>query len=385
MIIAMLLFIANLSMLFYSSELKQYMMDILICTMLYYLSLESSNNIKNNCILLSVVGAVSVFLSNITPIVFLSSGVYLIINTFTLNKQDIRYLVLVFTVWFFSFFTYYILFIHNHPSTNFMRAYWGNQNAFLPQNILSKEFYVFLHQKFMYIYNWFFGYNFWGYLLFQALIVYGFYAIISKKDWGFLILVMLPLFTHLCLSSFKMYPFDHRLILYSFPLLVLLISMGIDRFINKEKKKITIVLVGGLFYLSVGFIIVRTCLNIPVERSEVKKCLTYLNENIQKDDIVYVNYFSQYPIEYYIETTMPELSKHNYVIGKNAFGKPDEYLEEIKQLKGRVWFVFSDFIYVEMTNKKILSTYLFDNYNNNVRQLEHRQEIGASMLLVEIK
>jgi hypothetical protein len=381
-IIALLLFISNLSILFYSSEFKQYMMDVLMCSILYFLSLRYPNNIRKNYIVLSLAGVLSVFLSNITPIIFLSCGVYLFINTLTVNKQELKYLFLVFSIWFFSFLTYYLFFIHNHPSTNFMREYWGNENAFLPQNFFSKEFYVFLLQKFSSIYNWFFGYNHWGFLLFQVLIFYGFYAIILKKDWGLLFLVMLPLFTHLCLSSFKMYPFDHRLILYSFPLLILLVTIGIDRAINKAKKKLAIALVVVIFYCSIGFFIVKTCLNMPLERSEVKKCLSYLNDNIQKDDIVYFSFLSRYPIEYYSETTIPEILNHRLIIGKSIYNNPDEYLVDIKQLKGRVWFVFLDFIYVEKNNKDILESYLL---NNNIRQLDHYKEVGVSVFLVDIK
>lgn len=108
----------------------------------------------------------------------------------------------------------------------------------------------------------------------------------------------------------------------------------------------------------------------------------YLNENINQNDKIYVNYFSQYPVEYYKETSMLNLSKLNLITGDDFQQNPFEYLDEIKQLNGHVWFLFTEYIGDEQIDKNMLESYLNEKH---IIKIKNHQEIGASIFLVDFK
>ena len=78
-IVGLSLFFFNATLVYYSSEVKQYMGDILVLLGLYYVVLKSYKNDKSKLYLLGILGVVSVFLSNVAPIILACIGLYLLI------------------------------------------------------------------------------------------------------------------------------------------------------------------------------------------------------------------------------------------------------------------------------------------------------------------
>src|SRR6185437_15559892 len=144
-LLAVFLFCLNSSLLYYSSEVKQYIVDVFVCLLLYYFLLKNYKKEVTQYILLALFGALSIFLSNISIIILFTISVFLLVTQ--LKKQKINYLHLIipFLTWGVVFSFYYLKFIHNHPNRNGMLSYWGN--SFMPFNIFGLPFWDFCFYK----------------------------------------------------------------------------------------------------------------------------------------------------------------------------------------------------------------------------------------------
>src|SRR5690606_22381132 len=142
------LFLFNGSIIYYSNEVKQYMTDVMILTGMYFFTLKRYKSLNTKYIVLTVVGSISIFLSNVSPIILLCCGIYLLYKSYKNKWINIKYLFIVASVWVSVFVAYYLLFIHNHPTKNFMIMYWSNQGSFMPLNPFKIDFYNFITDKF---------------------------------------------------------------------------------------------------------------------------------------------------------------------------------------------------------------------------------------------
>ena len=143
-IFALSLFVFNYNLIYYSSEVKQYICDVLVLTSIYYFTLKSYKKEETKYYILGILGCVSIYLSNVTPIILFSCGIYLFYNSLINKKIYFKHMAIVSFVWGITFLSYYYYFIHGHPTSDYMVTYWSNQNAFMPHNLFSADFYLFL-------------------------------------------------------------------------------------------------------------------------------------------------------------------------------------------------------------------------------------------------
>lgn len=187
-----------------------------------------------------------------------------------------------------------------------------------------------------------------------------------------------PVLVHLGLSSFKLYPFDLRLILYTIPAFLIILSFGLDyaiSFITKVNKHIT------LLFSAVVVICLLFVMNVkvPIERSELKECFSYVKKNIKEEDTVYLSYFSSFPFEYY-----KQISGLDYPDNKVFYGKlvnPNDFVNEIKNFNGKHWFVFSNYTTLDREYMRLM---VEDFQKRNYRLLQEFHPKGASVFLYEI-
>lgn len=118
---------------YYASELKQYMTDLFIALLLFWIFYRFIFKKKKYLptFILGVVGAICIWFSNITPIILLSLGLALWLPL--LKKFGLRRLLINIAsniLWLISFFFYYTLFIESNPHREGMIRYW--RSSFLP-------------------------------------------------------------------------------------------------------------------------------------------------------------------------------------------------------------------------------------------------------------
>jgi hypothetical protein len=392
-IFSLSLFVFNATLIYYSSEVKQYMTDVFVLTSVYYFILkkykDEDEEYKYYC--LGFVGAISIFLSNAAPIILFTACSYLLFDIYSNKKKHLFHLTVISVLWTSLFLLYYVMFIHNHPSRNAMINEWENYEAFMPANPLNIQFYQFLSHKGSMIVNSLFQFRRIGGISLSILILTGIVSLIIKRRVDFIILTVTPLILHLLLSSFKLYPFDRRLILYACPVIILICVFGFNYLVNilfanlKIEKlwllAISIPLVMSFYFYRAGF---------PMKLIEIKKSIEFIEQHTYKKDKVYVNYFASFPFRYYKEISFMKMDTNNIVIGnENKLGDfigdgyaadTINYANELNLLSGRVWFLFTQ-IGDEDEKMKFLKTYFNAKGKSIIKEFHTK---GSDVYLYDI-
>jgi hypothetical protein len=314
MLIALSLFVFSYLFLYYSSEVKQYMSDVLTALCMFYLVQKDYRNRQYKYGVLALAGVVAVFLSNVAPVILFACGMYWAYDRFFVARRGNIFPMLgVFAVWLGVFALYYVFFIHNHPSKDFMVEYWAQQNAFLPPNPFKADFYLFFVKYLSMLLM--ISYNFETYamrliwkIFFGLFVMTGIIALLKDRKINILIFVFTPLLLHLLLSAFHLYPFYRRLVLYAMPGVIIAFSYGLDSVIRlaasraktgkiRQFATMTVCLSFlGFLFLIQGF---------PFKHTEMRNCLQYVQEHVKSaDEKIYIS-ISQFPAtQYYTDVGM---------------------------------------------------------------------------------
>jgi hypothetical protein len=279
-LISFLLFSVNIALIYFSSELKPYAVDVSVYLLMVYLAISHQPFVmKHRTVLLAVGGCVCVLSSNVTFIVLFCIGSYMLLNWIRARRIPLSDLVIV-GCWLLVFVTNYFLFIHNHPATHDQRVNYAY--AFCPTDIFSPAFANFMRIT---IKETFFtllldisdAYGF-GWVLLVIIIVAMGYIVYRKKSTIF-IFAVLPILLHLGLSALKLYPFWYRLILYLVPCFIIIIALGtglIAEFLMQKTHKIVglaMILVCCMFFTK------RSIAAFPMWPKEITPTLDFVNAN----------------------------------------------------------------------------------------------------------
>lgn len=322
---------------YFSSELKQYMTDLFTALVMYWYFFryvyKNYNNI--NVILLGVIGALSVWLSNITPIVLLAIGLPIWMDILR-NKSYNKLIPVVLSnaLWLLSFYFYYIHFIKDHPHRQGMEIYWAD--SFMPHQPI--EAITWLFDRLFFVFkNTISHYE----LAIPAMLFFfaGVGSIFRKKAKRELLIFLLPILIHLVLSFAKMYPFNDRLVLYLIPFFLIFEIVGIDFFASLSKKRYAVTVVLSSILLTLSFLRVPNFIVHPIIKEDIKPVLEYVKEHKEKDDIVYAYSGAHAAFNFYKEKYFSK--QDSCIIGISSADHYDQFVNEFNNLHNRVWVVFS--------------------------------------------
>ncbi len=344
------------SLIYYSSEVKQYAVDVLITLVLYCIA-SSSLGIKPKNLYLILVGGLGIFLSNIAPLIFVTIGVYSLYKQLKIRKIDYWFIITGF-IWSILFGFYYIYFIQGHSTRDFMLSFW--MPNFMPLNPFSHEFINFVVKKIGYSIKMIFVYNTINYAFILAFIALmlalGIWKIAVKRNVKLLLFIFFPIVLHLLISALKIYPYHLRLVLYLTPFYILIFAFGLNaiyRFIkSKVSGKVAVVTVFIVFVV-LSFFNMKL---FPYERMESRKALQYVFENKKPDEQFYVNWDFNSAYRYYkLSGIIP--FQDAIIEGKIEPGC-DGYKKAAESLKGKIWFIGTD---VQGSGNDCIFQYLKDN------------------------
>lgn len=343
------LFAMNLSLLYYSFEVKQYAVDVLVTLLIMRSTWQYYISSKTKCfIILIIVGIISVWFSNIAVILLFSSVLFLTIQQLKSKSAiNARFMVLVLS-WLISFGLYYLMYLWKHPTEAYMKMYWSKKRAFMPHDFFSKDFFYFFVRK---------GKMIFTDLLYSgnlgiALLLFFFIGIVYLFDKRKLMLfLLLPICIHLFLSFLEIYPFDLRLVLYQIPMLTIIVVVGIffiyQRFSLRYKFiSVLFLLMPLLFFLS------GLTASVPFEREEMKKVMNLVESNIKDQDNVYIYCSSDFAFKFY-KKDYPNISEKAQIVN-GGFHRENWNLheQELSKLKGRSWLIFSQVYYLNGKNEE---------------------------------
>jgi hypothetical protein len=353
-IIALSLFVFNPTFMFYSSDAKQYMTDVMVLLAVFYFVLKDYKKETNKYYVLGAVGVIAILISNVAPIILFVGGLCLLYDPLFVSKnKKILPLFAVFAVWVSTFLLYYAFFIYNHPAKEFMVKFWASQheNAFFN---IHKGSGLFLIEKMEMIFRILscrlflplssaapFPNLIINKYILMLLSLTGFVIFIRERKMKLIILTCAPIIMHLFLSGFHLYPFESKFILYTLPCFIISCSEGFGFIIKiifsslKIKKVIPFAIVIPIFFFLSGY-------PVKIEREEIKKSIRYIQENIHEGENIYIYYFATFPYKYYDNIGFTNL-KTPIIEGKynrSGFYSTGD-INELKRLRGKTWLLLS--------------------------------------------
>lgn len=274
-LIGFLIFAANLSLIYFSSELKTYGIDVVMLLVMLWLTLTENMTIASRRnTLLGIAGSLFILYSNVSFIIMFCIGVYMLINWVKSRRIDFKQ-VKVLIIWAVVFLAYYFLFLFHHPHQSAQVGLYSF--AFPPPNLLSGEFITFLVDQTsigtLLNVSPAFNFTYLFILIFIAAII----SCIKQKRFDILLFTILPIVLHFLLSLFHIYPFWYRFLLYLMPGLMLLMALGtfeIVSFIAKKTHKVAGIIIALIFC---SFFVWPSLSNFPLWFREIKPSLNFIN------------------------------------------------------------------------------------------------------------
>ncbi|HET7144141.1 MAG TPA: glycosyltransferase family 39 protein [Anaerolineales bacterium] len=351
---ALAMFAFNSWMIFYSSELKQYGSDIMITLLLIYLSLRCLKEDPQirDFIWLGVAGAATIWLSHVAVFILPGIGLALVIEKYVRHKNiPFIWLLSLGSAWLISFGLDYLAVLRDTASDKYFQSYWLKSFIPLPPwrdlpwfgNVYSKFLLVTLGRTDVLL----------MYLI-PALAVIGSLSLFKRSQSLALVLIF-PFMMTIAASAWHKYPLTYRFMLFLVPLILLLMGEGIGRIyllIAKWQNYVAILLCGIPVSIMLLFSIqtVITDFRFPPTITEIKPIMEYIEENVERSDVIYIYYGSVSPFIYY--APFYNLDTGNVIVGvyrqdqKKALNR---FFDDVNELQGnqRVWFVISEITYCD--------------------------------------
>lgn len=343
------LFVFNQPLIFYSGEVKQYCCDVLVAVLLMYFTLKPAEQQQHKYLILTCVGMLGILLSNITVLLLFPIGFYLLIHDYKRNHiLSLKQVFAIIFSWVLVFAVYYLAFIHNHPSKEFMVSYW-NSKGFMPSNPFSGAFYGFLFEAFHEIFCYINLVPFYENVIFievLCLLTLGVVSLFKQKQMGLMAILIVPILLNLILSAVSIYPFHSRLIIYIYPLIILLIGVGLDWLTTRfslTKLKLYTMVICGQSLLIIGLYFIK--LQHPYAQKDLKGAIKYVNKKIQAGEKVFVYYEAIPSFKYYqkigvVSPELPVILDTVNVINTPKTNNVAGYDKLVSELNGDYWFLF---------------------------------------------
>ena len=376
--VAVALFAVLDPLIYYSSELKPYSGDVMFTLLILTLTTYKKEKLNvQRIFMFTVVGAIALLSSN--PSVFVLAGVGTGLFITCLKKKEwavLRGRLVVLIVWAFSFIAVYLIYTRNITAEM-------AQNVSIEKAFKMEDYFMPFPPRSLEHIKWYID-TFFDTFLFQDTIIYvkrvalsgimalaflvGSVSMFFDKKEKFYVLVF-PILLTLLAAAMHQYPFKGRQILFLAPVFLIIISEGAEYIrsrINEKSVIIGAVFMGLLFIYPVSWAAYHV--KKPLIRSEIRLVLNYIKDNWQDNDLIYVHFFAQYEMEYYLKYHPKPIKfdDSDYITGKGPRGwyniwrknrvperykevtdqsRDDlikEYMHDLDQMKGRqrVWILF---------------------------------------------
>jgi len=345
---AVIMLAVSPTLIYYSSELKQYSSDVMISLLLLYFSIlcfRDNENIRSY-ILLCLAGAGAIWISH--PSIFVLAGIGLVLAGDKLINRNLPQLLWVLGMgiaWVLAFGLSYYLSLRSLAQNQYLNEYWINHFPPLPpwdhlewygdaftsllENI-SPSFAISLLS-----------------VLCSILILIGIIACF-RRNLKLALITILPFVMAIIASGLHLYPLSGRFLLFLVPFAVLLLAEGLSwlySIVASQNRNVAMILYGAAFValtwssISISF---QNLIN-PTMGEHIKPVLEYVHLNMREDDTIYVFSGSVTPFRYYANSY--HLDTANTIVAENSSGVK-RFIRDVENLQGksRIWFIFSHVI-----------------------------------------
>jgi uncharacterized membrane protein len=387
--LALFFFAISETLIFYSSEFKQYSSDVLIVILLFLLiaNYRTYALTFTKLFVLAIVGMIAIWFSYASVFILATIGIYLALPYLVKKQwQPVIKLTAVYLIWLLNFALLYVFFISvETPMDKWADQFWVIANSFMPSPFSLEGFYWLYNKFFMVLENpGGLGSSQKAGLASLQLaglgIIIGCIVLFAEKKWT-LFLLIFPVVIALCVSFFHQYPFSERLLLFLTPGLYLILAEGITKIqINiSHSSRLSPVYTMIAKVIVIAFLVIYPTSkaiqhwSYPRVIQEIKPILAHIEKHRQSTDIIYLYYWAEPAFRYYAANYNLNYEDCHIItpIPKNEYTKEVDYFRSKQDLKpvsvdktqcilgasetfyqsqpdleqlqnrGRVWFVFS--------------------------------------------
>lgn len=298
----------------YSSELKQYMPDVLISLSLLYLALSiSTDKLKRGRFILlwGVVGSVAIWSSMPSVFILFSIGLYYFINVLkSKSYHRIIDIVIISVVWLLQFGLYYYYILEPQANSDYLQNFHHHYFLFATPSDMGQ-----------WDHNWrtfsalmiqFEGLYPYAHDINTVLLLIGLIALFVKDKARFA-LVVTPVAVLIFAAMVDQFSLLPRVALFSVPILILIVSYGLSTLLNVKK----VIIKGAVALIGVYVIVcnVRQTREMPFKYEELTEGYQYVLDK----DIEPINvgiHHSSVPASIYYTEIHP--NKQNWQYFANA-------------------------------------------------------------------
>ncbi len=375
--VALALFSVSSTLVYYTSEAKQYIVDVAVALglLMLFLRLDDRGWNPRLYLLFGVVGGLVLWFSH--PAIFTLAGLGLLLFLETIRRRSpsaLGWTLVTGGLWLASFAAFYILFLHRSVTADVLLDYWGD--AFLPLSLRAGNWLVSAFENYA---------DFAAGLetppLLNVLLVLAGITTLSRRNLKLAAALGLPAMLVLAASIFRAYPFAGRMLLFMTPLAFVLLGEGLDGIRRIFPDKFASFWTFCLLAVILVFFNAQTTaqnFTMPKMREHIRPTMQYLREHRREGDIIYVYYWTEPAVRFYAPKY--GFAMDTFLIGADHHTDPERYRPELDALRSheRVWFLFSHVYEDGEFNER---DYILD-YLNSIGDLSREYRVpGTSVYL----
>lgn len=364
------LFVVSSTLIYYTSESKQYILDVTVALslVLLFLHLDRQGLRPRDHLLLGLVGAILIWFSH--PAIFILAGLGVIILMNAVRKRCSQFQCWMFFtggMWLGSFLGYYLVFLKRSINADVLLDYWGD--AFLP---LSERAGTWLIQSFNNYITFTLGLDIPS-LVYVGISLLGL-VILVYRNGRIAAALLLPVLFSLAASAFHAYPFAGRMLLFSAPASFVLLGEGVEAPIVFIRRNVAALpWISGLLAIFLVVVNAQTAaMNFiqPKYQEHIRPALEYLRDHRKPGDLIYIYHWAEPAIRFYAPKYKFVMSDFN--IGVDHHDQPELYHAELDALRGqeRVWFIFSHVYEQGSFNERDYILEYLDSIGRRSRQID---------------
>jgi hypothetical protein len=380
LLVSLALFAFNPRLIYYSSEVKQYILDVAVTISLLLIAAPAFSAFprKKDYVWLALAGIVALWFSH--PALFVLAGIGLASGITTLQRRDyssLRLVTGVGIVWLLTITFLYVLILKDLNQNAYMREYW--QGAFLPMppwrdpGWLAKSLTENIGIQF--------GIPYAVFLVFFLMLVG--WVMLWFHQRGYSIALASILLVTLTASALQLYPVFERMILFLVPLGLILIGKAVEAF-HQRAQRFNIPGVLSVWFLA-GYLLygpfVTSLENFiaPKYFEHIRPSMETLRDSWKDGDALYVSNgalpaFRFYAPFYGLKTIPYEFGK------REAYKNPESLVNKLASLDGqqRVWILLSHVYEKENFNERV---FILDTLNDIGEKKREFRVPGTSVFL----
>lgn len=314
-ILAMTIFCFSPSIIYHSVEAKQYATELFCTLLILHIYLKNNNKtLLKERISYGIAGGIIIWFSYSSIFILASAG---IIGFCTdLSKRNWKTLITnstTYIFWALSFLVNFLMFTHKHAESDWIKYWFDAYHNFMPFPPMSASdlfwFPLNIYRMLDYPLGLLWNFNVWSdhkilSIIMKApfiplgLLAAGSYNMMIRKNRSSAVILLLSIAFTLIASGLKLYPLAGRFWIFLSPMLILIISFGLDWVRNyiKNSRAIGFILIMMLIPTlgqSIGYIVKPEKFYIH-KKSDQRAALTYINDHLKKNDAVYI-YWNNVP------------------------------------------------------------------------------------------